>query len=98
MNGTTTRGKSVDKLTIVSGLGRQPEVKIDLFLSEAEKEKLYLKWKEEWVAPTEHRGGIKTLRCMDIKEVGYSKLSKVYGPRFAKKLTTIAEERGVNGR
>ena len=98
MTYTTTRGKSADGLTIVSGLGRQPEIKIDLFLSEDEKEKLHTKWKEEWPAPTVHRGNVKTLRCMDIKEVGYSKLSKVFGPRFAKKLTTIAEERGVNVR
>jgi hypothetical protein len=30
--------------------------------------------------------------CKDIIEVGYGKLSKVYGPHFAKKLLAVAEE------
>ena len=87
-----TTSKSGQKLNVVSGLGTRTGTIIDRFLSEEDTAKLHDRWQDDWPERTSHRGGTETLMCKDIIEVGYGKLSKVYGPHFAKKLLAVAEE------
>ena len=71
---------------------RSPD--IDGFLSEATITVLYERWKnKDWEHIIILHGGIPSITCDMVKEVGFQKLSKVYGVHRAKVLM-VAAERG----
>lgn len=70
---------------------RSPD--IDRFLAKKDIAILYKRWKDEWPTPLGLRGGALSITCALILEVGFGKLSKVYGVRRAK-LFTVAAKRG----
>ena len=71
---------------------RSPD--IDGFLSDATVTVLYKRWKnDKWENIIILHGGIPSITCDMVKDVGFQQLSKVYGVRRAKVLM-VAAERG----
>jgi len=68
---------------------RSPD--IDGFLPEAVVPVLYERWKNIWGIPIVLHGGAKSLTCDMVKDVGFQKLSRVYGVRRAKLLIEAAQ-------
>ena len=72
---------------------RSPDV--DGFLLNGDTEILYGRWKdEEWGAPIQLSGGIKSITCDMVVEIGFQNLTKVYGVRRAKRILE-ASKRGA---
>ena len=72
---------------------RSPDV--DGFLLNGDTEILYGRWKdEEWGAPIQLSGGITSITCDMVVEIGFQNLTKVYGVRRAKRLLD-ASKRGA---
>lgn len=70
---------------------RSPD--IDGFLPDVLVPVLYERWNnEKWGAPSELRGGIKSITCDMVKEVGFQELSRVYGVRRAKTFIEAANK------
>lgn len=68
---------------------------IDGHLTDEIREKVYAKWEEESLPFDHFGGGVKGITCTHILEVGFSTLSKLFGPKRAKELLEIAEKNEV---
>jgi hypothetical protein len=69
---------------------------IDGFLLNGDTAVLYGRWKaERWGAPLQFSGGITSITCNMIVDVGFQDLAKVYGVRRAKRLLDAAKQRAL---
>lgn len=53
---------------------------IDAYLTEAQVEKLYGKWKSDWPTPLEFPGSVKAITCEQVVEVGRPLMIRTFGP------------------
>jgi len=68
---------------------RSPD--IDGFLPSAVIPVLYERWKAAWETPIVLRGGIQSITCDMVVDVGFTALSRTFGVRRAKLLVEAAQ-------
>jgi hypothetical protein len=72
---------------------RSPD--IDGYLPKAVIPVLYERWKTVWGSPVVLHGGISSITCDMVKDVGFQKLSRIYGVRRAKLFMDAAQKGAI---
>lgn len=92
---TSARSPYGELVRIRRGSSYARSADIDGWLSDKDVEILYKRWRKTWPTPISFRGGVLSITCDLVLEVGHKLLVKAYGVQRASRLINAAKKGSI---